>query len=94
MTRSINIVKNEVHRAIGYYDQAAHRIGIGTFQLNDEKNQDSAEGPQFGSDARISPQIALFSVFRGILRTVFGAFLHLQHLSRTMFRPFGAGPPP
>ncbi len=90
----ISIVKNKVHRAIGSDEHVADRIGIDRFQPNDEKNQDAPEGPQFGSDTRISPQIALFSVFRGILRTVFGAFLHSEHLSRTMFRPFGAGPPP
>lgn len=90
----INSVKNEVHCAIGSDEHAADRIGIGTFQPNDEKNQDSAEGPCFGVNTAILTQIALFSIFRGILKTMFGAFLHLQHLLRAMFRPFGAGPPP
>jgi hypothetical protein len=90
----INSVRNEVHRAIGPDEHVADRIGIGTFQPNDEKNQDSAKGPRFGVNTSILTQIALISGFRSILRALFGEILSSERLLRAMFRPFGAGPPP
>ena len=90
----INSVKNEVHCAIGSDEHAADRIGIGTFQPNDEKNQDSEEGPRFGVNTSLLTQIALLSGFWSILRALFGEILSSERLLRAMFRPFGAGPPP